>query len=361
MQLYDVLAVVLFAEAGILGAGLSLIFGHAVFRQIRALRLEPGIRTSMQILARVLSGDPERPALPRLPLDKVIEAVAEATRSVDDAGRARLAELPAYLALAERSARWCASPLWPRRLKGVRLFLILGAGQATVPKLLDDPSPEVRSAAVAWAANHPSPQVAARLVRMLSDEARGCRLTAQGALIRMGRHAVPAITSHLAEAVPASLASALFVASRVHDSALSGPALAHREHNDPAVRAAVAQVIASVGGTDGVEWLEGFLADPVARVRATATAGLGDLGYWPSSPLLADRLGDPAWEVRRAAGLALDSLSGPGQLYLRRALHSTDRFAQDMARQVLDRATPGQGAASLVKPAALAAYSQEHR
>lgn len=356
MQLYDVLTGVLFAESVILGAGLSLIFGHAAFQQARAARLGPGMRVSMHILARVLAGDPERPALPRLPLDKAIEAVAEATRSVDDVGRARLAGLPAYLALAERSARWCTSARWPRRLKGVRLLVILGAGHAAVPRLLDDPRPEVRSAAAAWAANHPSPQVVTRLVRMLSDEALACRLTAQGALIRMGRHAVPAIISHLAEAVPASLATALLVASRVHDSALAGPALAHREHSDPEVRAAVAQVIASGGGTDGVEGLEGFLADPAATVRATAAAGLGALGHWPSSPLLADRLGDPAWEVRRAAGLALDRLGGPGQLYLQRALHSTDRFARDMARQVLDRASPGHSAAA---PAAFALNGQE--
>ena len=361
MQLYDVLTGVLLAEAGILGAVLSLIFGHAVFQRVRAARVRPAMRESMHILARVLGGDPERPALPRLPLDKTIEVVAEATRSVDDVGRARLAELPAYVALAQRSARWCTSPRWPRRLKGVRLLLILGAGEATVPRLLDDPRPEVRSAAAAGAANQPSPQVAARLVRMLSDEALGCRVTAQGALIRMGRHAVPAIISHLAEAVPASLATALRVASRVHDSALTGPALAHRNHSDPAVRAAVAQVIASGGGTDGVEGLEGFLTDPAAAVRATAAAGLGGLGHWPSSPLLAARLGDPAWEVRRSAGLALARLGAPGQLYLQRALQSTDRFAQDMARQVLDRDSPDQRAPELTTPAEFAIYEQELR
>ena len=237
----------------------------------------------------------------------------------------------------------------------------MGAGQDTVPRLLDDPRAEVRSSAAVWAANHPSPQVAARLVLMLSDEDLACRLTAQGALIRMGRHAVPAIVSHLAEAAPASLATALLVASRVHNSALTGPALAHRDHSDPAVRAAVAQVIAAGGGSDSVEGLEGLLADPAALVRATAAAGLGSLGHWPSSPLLADRLGDPAWEVRRAAGLALDRLGGPGRLYLQRALQSTDRFAQDMARQVLDRASLGQGAAGLVEPAVLAIDGQERK
>lgn len=361
MVLYDVLISVLLAETMILGTVLSLVLGHAAFQQMRDARLRPVVRVNMDILARVLAGSPDRPALPRLPLDKAIEAVAAATRSIDDAGRARLAELPVYGALAEHSVRWCASGRWPRRLKGVRLLAILGAGHTTVPPLLDDPSPEVRSAAAAWAANHPSPPVITRLVRMLSDEALACRLTAQDALIRMGRHAVPAIIHHLGEAVPAALATALLIASRVHDSALVGPALVHRNHSDPAVRAAVAQVAASGGGTDGVEGLERFLADPAAAVRATAAAGLGVLKHWPSSPLLADRLCDPAWEVRRAAGLALDRLGSPGQLYLQRALHSTDRFAQDMAQQVLDLARPGQSAAGQAIPAALALNDQESR
>ncbi|XAS63548.1 HEAT repeat domain-containing protein [Pseudarthrobacter sp. So.54] len=359
MQLHDFLTGVLLAEAVILGAGLSLILGHAVFERVRAARLRPAVRVSIDTLARVLGGDPECPALPRLPLDKAIEVVAQATRSVDDVGRARLAELPAYAELAQRSARWCTSARWPRRLQGVRLLLILGAGEATFPRLLDDPRPEVRSAAAAGAANHPSPHVTARLVRMLSDEALACRITAQGALIRMGSHAVPALISHLAEEAPASLATVLRIASRVHDSTLTGPALAHRHHSDPAVRAAVAQVIASGGGTDGVEALEGSLTDPAAAVRATAADGLGGMGHWPSSPLLAERLGDPAWEVRRAAGLALARLGTPGQLYLQRALHSTDRFAQDMARQVLDRASPGYRAPEPVTPEEFADNKQE--
>ncbi|MBG6185215.1 HEAT repeat protein [Arthrobacter sp. CAN_A214] len=271
-------------------------------------------------------------------MNKAIEAVADATRSVDDVGRARLAQLPAYVGLAERSARWCTSARWSRRLKGVRLLAILGAGHNTVPPLLDDPRSEVRSAAAAWASNHPSEQVVTKLILMLSDESLACRLAAQNTLIRLGRYAVPAIISHLTEAVPAALATVLLVASRVHDSALTGPALRHRNHSDPAVRSAVAQVIASAGGTAGVQELEKYLTDPADKVRATAAAGLGALGHWPSSPLLADRLGDRSWEARRAAALALDQLGSPGQLYLQRALLSTDRFAQDMAQQVLNRA-----------------------
>ncbi|WP_432393324.1 HEAT repeat domain-containing protein [Pseudarthrobacter sp. L19] len=359
MQLYDMLAAVLLAEGGVLGAGLSVVLGHAAFQQLRTARLRSGLRTGRQVVARVLAGATDRPALGRLPVDKAIEVVADATRSVDAAGRARLAELPVYAALTERAARWCASPSWPRRLKGIRLLVILGGGESTVPPLLEDARAEVRSAAAAWAANHPSPELASRLVRMLSDDALACRLTAHRTLIRMGLHAVPALIDHMSEETPASLATALLVASRVHDSALMGPALAHRGSSDPDVRAAVVQVIASGGGSDGVEGLEGFLDDPAPAVRAAAAAGLGGLGHWPSSPRLAGMLSDPAWEVRRAAGLALDRLGGPGQLYLQRALDSSDRFAQDMARQVLDRGGPAHFADNGIAPDAFVTNGKE--
>jgi hypothetical protein len=58
--------------------------------------------------------------------------------------------------------------------------------------------------------------------------------------------------------------------------------------------------------------------------------------HWKAASLLASRLRDSAWRVRRAAGLALRSIGAPGTLFLRRALKGDDAFAADMAQQVLD-------------------------
>ena len=58
--------------------------------------------------------------------------------------------------------------------------------------------------------------------------------------------------------------------------------------------------------------------------------------YWQAGTLLAERLRDERWRVRREAGLALRALGAPGTLFLRRALKGDDRFAADMAQQVLD-------------------------
>jgi HEAT repeat protein len=85
-----------------------------------------------------------------------------------------------------------------------------------------------------------------------------------------------------------------------------------------------------------VEVLMELLGDEDAGVRASAAEALGKLGHWPAAPSVARLLRDPAWRVRREAGLALRALGSPGQLLLRRSLADEDRFAAEMSRQILD-------------------------
>ncbi|MGA7668850.1 MAG: hypothetical protein WBW04_00410, partial [Nitrolancea sp.] len=62
----------------------------------------------------------------------------------------------------------------------------------------------------------------------------------------------------------------------------------------------------------------------------------GRLGHVTSASALALKLRDRAWDVRRAAALALRDFGAPGILYLRRSLNDVDPYAADMARQLLD-------------------------
>jgi HEAT repeat protein len=80
------------------------------------------------------------------------------------------------------------------------------------------------------------------------------------------------------------------------------------------------------------------LEDPETSVRAAAAVALGEMGHWPAGPYLVKRLGDPAWDVRAAAGRALVRIGPPGELLLRKMLTSEDSFAADMARYALDTA-----------------------
>jgi hypothetical protein len=58
--------------------------------------------------------------------------------------------------------------------------------------------------------------------------------------------------------------------------------------------------------------------------------------HWQAGSLLAKGLCDSTWRVRRQSALALRALGAPGTLFLRRALKGDDRFAADMAQQILD-------------------------
>lgn len=336
MLTHEFLLAVLDVEAVIFTAGSCLLFLNAGRRKARLAWLRPRVRSTQEIVSRALAGGGHPAAHPRLPADQGVRVLSDASGSVDEAARARLRGLPVYDSLAGRAERWCASHRWTRRLKGVRLLTILGTGEGVVPALLEDPRAEVRSAAAAWTARHPSADGAAMLVWMLDDQALPCRLTAQASLIRLGPVAVPSITEHLQNPRPSALVLALIVGARLNEPTLLGPALRHHDHADADVRAGVAEVLVSSGGAEAIRALEEFLSDPAAKVRATAADGLGALGHWPSAPRLAERLTDRAWEVRRAAGLALSRLNGPGRLYLQRALRNDDPFARDMARQVLD-------------------------
>jgi HEAT repeat protein len=102
------------------------------------------------------------------------------------------------------------------------------------------------------------------------------------------------------------------------------------------VRSAAAKLLGAIAGAEAAARLVEMLADSDSHVRAAAASGLGRMHYWQAGSQLAERLRDERWRVRREAGLALRAIGAPGTLFLRRALKSDDRFAADMAQQVLD-------------------------
>jgi HEAT repeat protein len=320
-------------EGGLAVAAAAWLRGAAAWRRRRAARLRPRLDAARTALAR---GEDAAGPLSALSIEDRAGVVADV-----GAALRRTIDEPTLHALAVRR---CASRLWWRRLRSVRLLALLGDGREQVPARLSDSNADVRAAAARWAADHPEADPG-RLLAMLDDDRALPRWAAADALLRLGPAAVEPIAAYL-DAAPSGrgLEGAMRVSAGVADPRLLAPVLARADDPSPRVRELAADVAGGVGGHDAVHALTGLLDDEDAQVRAAAAHALGRLKHWRSAPRLAAALRDPAWDVRRRSGLALLAMGSPGVLALRGALDDSDRFARDMARQLLD--LPGAAVAS---------------
>jgi HEAT repeat protein len=102
-------------------------------------------------------------------------------------------------------------------------------------RLLDDPSPDVRRAALAAAANVRSPRLLPRIVKALSQP--GLSALARHALVAMGREAVPALDVALAECGTRSVAASIAqVLGKIDAAEATDALLARLDHPEPEVR-----------------------------------------------------------------------------------------------------------------------------
>jgi len=205
-----------------------------------------------------------------------------------------------------------------------------------VLKLLADPHPAVRAQAAEWAAVQPSPEVISAMLTLLADPATQARFAVQNALLRMGGTIAGPLTSFLETHTGRAAEAGLRVAESVAEPSFAPAAQRLSRDDDAGIRVAAAKLLGAIGDAPAAQRLIDMLRDGESRVRAAAANALGRMQYWAAGSLLSDCLRDPAWRVRKEAGLALRAIGAPGTLFLRRALKSDDRFAADMAQQVLD-------------------------
>ena len=103
------------------------------------------------------------------------------------------------------------------------------------------------------------------------------------------------------------------------------------------LRVAAARALGLTGDPAAAPALVSALADAEWPVRAQSARALGRLGAIVAVPPLAQALTDASWWVRRHAAYALMALGEDGPAALRRiAASSSDAYARDMAREVLD-------------------------
>lgn len=340
MNEYTLLKWVLLVEGIVLAASLFAIFGHGAwmrwYDRTNAVDLERG-RTALAGLAvKPRITDADRRLLGELPRRLQVRLFTELVPSVGGAQRKYMTALAREIGLVAAAERLCRSRSWWKRLRGVRLLTALGAGEETVPGLFRDRHPAVRAEAVEWAGEHPTPEVIERLVDLLpTPEAVGSYVL-RDSLLRIGPAILPLLAKYLETHSGREAEPALDVAAGLPDARLGPAALRLCRDARPRVRTRAASLAGAIGGDEAVTVLGEMLEDPEPSVRAAAAAALGRLGHWPSATAVARQLRDPAWIVRSQSALALRRLGGPGQLLLRRALADPDRFAADIARQVLD-------------------------
>lgn len=328
------------ALAVIFALSLLLLLGHGAWlvlaRKHSGRHLARGRAALAGLIASGTIAEEDRQTLRGLPAYVRSRLFLETVRNFGGEVHDRVAQMAEEIGMVDAAERAARSPFWWRRLRAVRLLTALGASAEQVRALLRDPHPAVRAQVAEAAAAHPTPAVLAALLEMLSASDTLYRFTVQDALLRAGRAAVDPMAEFLARHRGPVVLPALEVAAILAHPSLTRPALQLSADAAPQVRARAADVLGAVGGEEAIARLCELLQDEVAGVRAAAAQALGRLRHWPASAALAPLLRDRAWEVRRAAGLALRSLGGPGVLFLRRYQADDDRFAADMATQILE-------------------------
>jgi HEAT repeats len=337
----NLVLVVIAVELALTGLGLLLLVGHGLGLAVVNARIAPRLAQARRALAAELQSEGPVPAeelrsAARLPSWAQLSLVADLAPSLSGGQSRRLAEIAHELGIVSAAERRCRSRSWRRRLRGARLLTILGVPSAVMPPLFEDERPELRAQAAEWAVVQPTRANVERLLDLLDDEHTLCRFTVKDSLVRIGAAAVDPIVRRLRRGEPAVSADLLIVATWQAVPAMRAPALVLARAHDPAVRTGAAELLGALGGTVGAEMLEALLDDDVPQVRVAAAHGLGKTAQWTAAPGLAARLGDPDFDARRAAALALRRMGPSGELWLRRSLRSPNAASRAIAQQVLD-------------------------
>lgn len=330
------LATVVTAE---LAVALAMLLCYLGFASRRLFEREPARARALQALLGALqaAGPPRAPAeLLRLDRRSRLRVVLRAAPTAMGDHLERLRRIAAEAGLAADADRASRSVLWWRRLEAVRLCAALGSRKVAMRRLLADPVVAVRAQAVEWALCDPEPSTIDTLLSLLDDREALCRFAVQDTLIRMGPAVTPSLARYLHGRDGPHAVTGLRIATAIADPDIAPELPRFVDDPDPHCRAAALGAVGAIGGADATAAVDAALLDAEPLVREAAARTAAVLGHWAAAPAIAFLLRDGTWEVRRAAGYALRSFGAIGQLYLRRALGDSDRFAADMAHQLLD-------------------------
>lgn len=320
-------------------AGALGVFGHALLVRRRRRRDERVIAPARFELLDAL--DPFHPAAAAAALRGLhprerARLIVELAPVMQGDSRARLGQVASEVGTVLVAERDLRSRRWPRRLLGARVLTVLGLEDPLMRAALGDRSVPVRAQAAEWATDHPDREIVDRLVTLLSDPVPLVRFSAHDALARIGWPAVDTLLARFSTLQPMGRAEALAIATSLPDPRFETAALRAATDADPRIRARALGLLCALASPASASIVLDRLADPDPGVRAAATRAATVVEPREALRRLPAMLRDPAFEVRRAAARSLRSAGAAGTLLLRRALEDEDRFAAEMARQVLD-------------------------
>lgn len=224
---------------------------------------------------------------------------------------------------------------WWRRLDAARALGIAGSVTDTgiLRILLEDSHPAVRLAATEALAAVDDPVLVRMAIAAYPSEALAVRLFITNTLRSVWRLAEAPLRASLTlpDARPAELASWLALAESLNLPSLRPTITDLATHQDPEVRAAAARALRRYPHQTSVDAVRRLLDDPQDFVRSSAAQALGVLRAADAQEALERGLTDRAWWVRFRCALALALFGEPGRAALRRARHSPDHFAREMA------------------------------
>lgn len=343
MSLLAVVLTIGAVQGLLLVAVVLLLAGNRVRARRAAARAGVGSRAITEAMQSWLLGRGSiigvQEAIRQAPRDAALEQVVVAMSSRVPAER------QPSLAASVRRQRWVRDMLerplswrWTDRLRTARLLGAIGtsADEAVVRRLLLDPHPAVRVAAVPAIARVGTSSLIAVVLDALGQQATVVRYLVGSVLLQVGEPLRAALRERLTrrDATEHDLTTWMGLAVSTREPDLLALAARMSDHSSLEVRAAAMRAAGQWFHPEAASRLLARLGDPEPPVRALAARGLGVLGHPDAVPALAQALGDADWWVRFRASLALALLGDVGRSALRAIQESPDRYAADMARMV---------------------------
>lgn len=271
--------------------------------------------------------------LTKMPRTLLFDMVQRLSSDLSGDADTRLRTLVSSSGMARDIRSRLHSRSWRRRAQGAALAPLLPDGDPDQILLLGDPSPTVRARA---AESVNETEIAGHVdmfIALLDDPNSAVRFAAQQALLKADARIVPALDKYLTSADGPGARWALEVAANFPDPRLVPAIRQHVRSSDPKRRAMATRALGP--WLTDYALLEELFEDDDEDVRATAAMTAAAI----SAEVLAGSVGrllrDEAWAVRRAAGLALSNLGPAGSMTLRVHLQDDDRYAREMAQQML--------------------------